>query len=1054
MAPVVYVFAVPIPLLPFVLSLVLVPFIGAFAKFILRLRSQKHGQVTKELKDGLDIVYEGSKAEIDIVAVHGFGANPNYAWTADVGSKVRFRWLERLLPKEVPNSRIMTFSFQSNWLLDAPKTRTTLCATALLDALHNKRQETNSTERPIIFMGHSFGGNLIQQAIVNAHLHEGREDITMATAGVIFFGTPHRGSKDASWGRIIADLGSYSGFNSYDGIIKDLEEESTHQIDLLHSFSVWLRRMSVETVCFFELKETDYGRKIGLTGIRRKIVVTETSACIDGYRKVSLDVDHLHLNQFKGSDDASYKKFQPEIKRMVDGALAKILRRMNPRQIVYNDEQIRSTANSTEKLRCLQALVVVESDVILENLRRTKGGRVEGTCEWVLINSQFTEWLNADKSQLLRLTGGPGIGKTMIATFLVDELKERAQYSESDLFAFFLCDNKDERQRTATAVLRSLLVQLLRQRPSFFSYMQPEYEKYGEDKFKGVFCIDFGALWMVFEAILRDPAERWITIIIDALDECEEESKSNLVKVLHDFFDPNSRNNKAKSNKGKSNTLVQTVKIIIAHRPEPSIEKGFLHGTQPLKVDTGLINRDLSKFIREKTEKLRDDFDLDSEKADQIRDVLERKAEGTFLWVSLVLGEMDERDTQGNITGLLDKLPSGLPETYERILRKIKLAHGNDASFILRIIFIARRPLKVDELAIICLLGLGTYDKTTLPTIQDLNEWRHEYRCCGAFLKVDEENETIHLVHQSAKDFLEDLSRHDDLAGFYPEASASNFDMLHVCWKYMSIEKAEKTALSEEVAHEAEIAHEAEMISDEEMILVGKRHDFQGRRWFDYADREWRDHALTAYPGWVDRPGMEKSILDKLPKFRDHWLLLAAEAGQDAAVEQLLDRGASIESVTGRARDSPIWVAAIHGHEKVVEVLLNKGAEVDLKDRGAKVDLADASNETPLICAAKYRDEAIAKLLINSGANVNAEPKSGLTPLILAAQTGVEAFSKLLLGSGADVNYKAGSGLTALSMATWHAHGDFARLLVDHGAGASPEEQEWLDSLSSAAGRT
>lgn len=57
-----------------------------------------------------------------------------------MGSKVRFRWLERLLPKEVPNTRIMTFSFQSNWLLDAPKTRTALCATALLDALHNKRQ--------------------------------------------------------------------------------------------------------------------------------------------------------------------------------------------------------------------------------------------------------------------------------------------------------------------------------------------------------------------------------------------------------------------------------------------------------------------------------------------------------------------------------------------------------------------------------------------------------------------------------------------------------------------------------------------------------------------------------------------------------------------------------------------------------------------------------------------------------------------------------------------------------------------------------------------------
>lgn len=65
MASVVYVFSMPIPLLPFMLSLVLVPLIGAFVKSILRLRSHKHGHVTEVLKDGLDIVYEGSNAEVE-----------------------------------------------------------------------------------------------------------------------------------------------------------------------------------------------------------------------------------------------------------------------------------------------------------------------------------------------------------------------------------------------------------------------------------------------------------------------------------------------------------------------------------------------------------------------------------------------------------------------------------------------------------------------------------------------------------------------------------------------------------------------------------------------------------------------------------------------------------------------------------------------------------------------------------------------------------------------------------------------------------------------------
>ena len=134
---------------------------------------------------------------------------------------------------------------------------------------------------------------------MNAHLHE-RENIAMATAGVLFFGTPHRGSKDAFWGRIIAELGNYSGFDSHDAIIKDLVEDSTNQIDLLHNFSVWLRKMPIEIVCFFELKPADYGQKVGLTGIRPKIVVTETSACIDGYTKIPLDVDHLHSKPVQG----------------------------------------------------------------------------------------------------------------------------------------------------------------------------------------------------------------------------------------------------------------------------------------------------------------------------------------------------------------------------------------------------------------------------------------------------------------------------------------------------------------------------------------------------------------------------------------------------------------------------------------------------------------------------------------------------------------------------------------------------------------------------------
>lgn len=61
----------------------------------------------------------------------------------DSGEEKNVNWLadNDLLPKEIPNARIMTFNYESKWHADAPKQRRSLCAEQLLTALHNKRKE-------------------------------------------------------------------------------------------------------------------------------------------------------------------------------------------------------------------------------------------------------------------------------------------------------------------------------------------------------------------------------------------------------------------------------------------------------------------------------------------------------------------------------------------------------------------------------------------------------------------------------------------------------------------------------------------------------------------------------------------------------------------------------------------------------------------------------------------------------------------------------------------------------------------------------------------------
>jgi hypothetical protein len=87
----------------------------------------------------------------------------------------------------------------------------------------------------------------------------------MATTGVIFLGTPHRGTKASKWGEMIAFSAKQFGWSTESEILNDLREDSKILSDLLQEFTLWLFRMSVSTVCFFEQHETDYGKRFGLT---------------------------------------------------------------------------------------------------------------------------------------------------------------------------------------------------------------------------------------------------------------------------------------------------------------------------------------------------------------------------------------------------------------------------------------------------------------------------------------------------------------------------------------------------------------------------------------------------------------------------------------------------------------------------------------------------------------------------------------------------------------------------------------------------------------------
>jgi len=109
-----------------------------------------------------------------------------------------------------------------------------------------------------------------------------------------------------------------------------------------------------------------------------------------------------------------------------------------------------------------------------------------------------------------------------------------------------------------------------------------------------------------------------------------------------------------------------------------------------------------------------------------------------------------------------------------------------------------------------------------------------------------------------------------------------------------------------------------------------------------------------------------------------------------------------------------------------------KGGDIDevrrLLDGGAKVNVKDKEEMTPLCFAAMRDHTEIAALLIHRGADVNAPNHDGWTPLHIAGGGGRTATVSLLLDRGADVNARMDDGTTPLYVAATFGFTEIAAL--------------------------
>ncbi|KAJ5759453.1 hypothetical protein N7520_006609 [Penicillium odoratum] len=266
------------------------------------------------LKDGaygLTVISDPEEAIMDIVLVHGLMGDAYRTWLHE-GRGVY--WPRDLLCSDFKDARIMVFGYEVNvwhpWS-QVSQGRLSGYASHLLGSLSGYRTG-HLKRRPLVFIAHSLGGLVVQQALITSR--ESRIDylrqIETHTNGICFLGTPHCGTSLATWGeRAARVLNVFKPVNHQ--IVSLLDPRSEALYEMRRAFHNVLEKRKeegsrIKVVCFYETKP-----------LFRSCVVSEQSATIDGEPSFPIFSNHMGMAKFSNRRDDGYKSIVREITHMI-----------------------------------------------------------------------------------------------------------------------------------------------------------------------------------------------------------------------------------------------------------------------------------------------------------------------------------------------------------------------------------------------------------------------------------------------------------------------------------------------------------------------------------------------------------------------------------------------------------------------------------------------------------------------------------------------------------------------------------------------------------------
>ena len=368
-----------------------------------------------------------------------------------------------------------------------------------------------------------------------------------------------------------------------------------------------------------------------------------------------------------------------------------------------------------------------------------KEARKQGNPRWFLDDEAYI-WFK-ENSGLVWGLGKLGSGKTVLTANILDDL---ILSSNNNIVAYHFCEHDEPSSLISSTILRSISKQLLihaeaqsEDAKRLLEHAAIEFEEARQ----ATADLDVEKVLALVEGLPSAIVNR-AYIVLDGIDECHHKERKELIEGLHHTY---------RNSGGRFHVFCSS---------RPDVLQRSLGIWSPVKeIDMSAAPlQEMAYYISATLDACEESGELcviDASVRVEIQESLLTNADGMFLWVKLLIGEICCQRSDMAILETLADLPKNLSEVFDRILRRLHESHAATDTILrgklFKIVAGAARPLTLLEVQEAASIDPKKPTWSPKSIIIDIIS---ALNCAGSLLVINEEELTVHFTHSSIRKHL------------------------------------------------------------------------------------------------------------------------------------------------------------------------------------------------------------------------------------------------------------------------------------------------------------